>query len=117
MLISCQFKYGILVIGSGSMTGTLNKGDAVFYERFDGDKEIDVGDVIIFKQNDKKIVHRVVDKKTVNGEIRYTTKGDANGQNDDDYITNNDVVGVSKFRILYIGYPSIWIRDMYSNQK
>lgn len=117
MLISCQFKFGLLVIGSGSMTGTINKGDAVFYERFDGDEDIEVGEVVIFKQEDRKIVHRIVDKKTVNGEIRYITKGDANGQNDDGYITNEDVLGVSKFRILYIGYPSIWIRDMYANQK
>lgn len=40
MLISCQFRYGILVIGSGSMTGTINKGDAIIYETLDKDEEI-----------------------------------------------------------------------------
>lgn len=116
MLISCQFKYGILVIGSGSMTGTINKGDAVFYERYDRDKDIEESDVIIFRKNDKRIVHRVVDIKTVNGEKRYITKGDANTQNDDSYITDEDIMGVTKFKILYIGYPSIWVREMFVNK-
>lgn len=116
MLISCQFKYGILVIGSGSMTGTINKGDAVFYERYDRDRDIEESNVIIFRKNDKRIVHRVVDIKTVNGEKRYITKGDANTQNDDSYITDEDIMGVTKFKILYIGYPSIWVREMFTNK-
>jgi len=37
MLISCQFKYGILVIGSESMTGTINVGDAVIYESYNNE--------------------------------------------------------------------------------
>jgi len=116
MLISCQFKYGILVIGSGSMTGTINKGDAIFYESYDEQKDvIDVGQVIVFNQDNRKIVHRVVDVKRVNGETRYTTKGDANQKEDDGYITDEDVFGICKFRIAYIGYPSIWIRDIFSN--
>ena len=36
MLISCQFKYRVLVIATDSMTGELNKGDAVLYEAYDG---------------------------------------------------------------------------------
>ena len=114
MLITCQFKYGILVIGSGSMTGAINKGDAIFLEQYNKNKEIEIGQVIIFNKDNKKIVHRVVDVKKVNGEKRYTTKGDANQENDDGYITEEDITGICKFRIAYIGYPSIWIRDIFS---
>ena len=32
MLVSCKFKYGILVVGSSSMAGTIDKGDAVVYK-------------------------------------------------------------------------------------
>jgi len=116
MLISCQFEYGILVIGSGSMTGTINKGDAIFYESYDKQEDsIEIGQVIVFNQDNRKIVHRVIDIKRVNDEVRYTTKGDANQEEDDGYITDEDVFGVCKSRILYIGYPSIWIRDIFSN--
>jgi len=115
MLISCQFEYGILVIGSGSMTGTINKGDAIFYERYDKQKyEIEVGQVIVFTQNNRKIVHRVVDKRIVNSEAQYTTKGDANQKEDNGYITDKDIFGVCKFKMVYVGYPSIWIRDIFS---
>ena len=116
MLISCQFEYGILVIGSGSMTGTINKGDAIFYESYDRQEDvINEGQIIVFNQDDRKIVHRVIDLKRVNDEIRYTTKGDANQKEDDGYITDEDIFGICKSKIPYIGYPSIWIRDMFSN--
>jgi len=118
MLISCQFKYGILVVGSGSMTGSINKGDAIFYERYDKQKyEIEVGQVIVFTQNNRKIVHRVVDKRIVNSEAQYTTKGDANQKEDNGYITDKDIFGVCKFKMVYVGYPSIWIRDIFSKSE
>ena len=40
MLISCKFKFGVLVIGSGSMTGTINKGDIVLYETYGKNDEL-----------------------------------------------------------------------------
>lgn len=114
MLISCQFKYGILVIGSGSMTGTINKGDAICFEQYEG-QELSIRDVVVFNKDKLRIVHRIVDTEKINGEVRYFTQGDANAKQDDGYITGKDVVGVFKFRILYIGYPSIWIRDIFAN--
>lgn len=113
MLISCQFKYGMLVIGSGSMTGTINVGDAVVYESYDKQK-IENGDIIIFEKNGIKLVHRVVKIKNVNNEIRYYTKGDANNVMDSGYIVEKDIVGTIKFKIIYIGYPTLWIRDLFS---
>ena len=114
MLISCQFKYGILVIGSGSMTGTINKGDAIFFEQYNTREEIKEGQVIIFNRDEIRVVHRVVDIKNVNGEKRYTTKGDANEDIDEGYVTNEDIIGICKFRIVYAGFPSIWVRDILS---
>lgn len=112
MLISCKFHYGILVVGSGSMTGTINKGDAVVFESAKNIK-IHEGDVIIFKKDKLQIVHRVVDIKLVNGEYRYYTKGDANQKMDDEYVTKNNIIGVSRLKIKYIGYPTIWLKDMF----
>jgi len=115
MLISCQFKYGILVIGSGSMTGTINKGDAILYKQYDGQEKIVEGQVIIFNdENETKIVHRVIDVKQVNGEIRYTTKGDVNDKPDEGYITKSNIVGITISRLPYVGFPTIWMRDIFS---
>lgn len=113
MLISCQFKYGILVVGSESMTGTINKGDAVIYERYDKEK-INEGSVIIFNYNDIRTIHRVDEIKRVNGVNRYYTKGDANSKRDEGYVTDDKIFGVVKLKVKYIGYPTLWLREMFS---
>lgn len=112
MLVSCQFKYGILVIGSSSMAGNINKGDAIIYERYDGGL-INKDEVIVFKRDNIKVIHRVIDVRVVNDEYRYYTKGDANMQRDDGYVTAKDIIGTTDLRIKYIGYPSLWLRDIF----
>lgn len=113
MLISCQFKYGILVIGSNSMTGTINKGDAVIFERYDN-QEIKEGQVIIFDYDGVETIHRVVEIKIVNGQYRYYTKGDANKNIDNEYRVLDDIYGLIKLKVKYIGYPTIWVRRLFS---
>lgn len=113
LIISCKFYVGILAIGSESMTGTINKGDAVVFVKYT-DQEIEDGDVIIFTKNNQTVVHRVARIIENNGEAYYYTKGDNNETVDDGYITDEDIIGISKFRIKYIGYPTIWVRDIFS---
>ena len=69
MLISCKFTYGMLVIGSGSMTGTLDKGDAIIFRASNNIKEVKKGDIILFGSGDKVIVHRVVNIEDINEEL------------------------------------------------
>ena len=115
MLISCRFKYGILVIASGSMSGTLNKGSAIIFEQYDTEKDIiKKGDIIVFKSENLRVVHRVDNVSKINGKIQYITKGDANQERDEGYITDEDVLGIYKMKIDYIGYPSLWIRDVFT---
>ena len=112
MLVSCEFKYGLMVIGSESMTGTLDMGDAVIFEAYVG-QEILNGQVIIFDYNNIKAVHRVIKIMNVNGVNRYYTKGDANKEQDDGYITEKDIHGLVKIRIKYIGYPTLMVRKLF----
>lgn len=112
MLISCQFNYGILVVGSESMTGTINKGDAVIFEK-NNNQTIKKGQVIIFDYNGIRTIHRVNEIKRVNGKNRYFTKGDANKDIDIGYITDDKIYGLVKLRIKYIGNPTLWIRKLF----
>ena len=112
MLVSCQFKYGVIVVGSESMTGSINKGDVVLFERYDGGI-LDTGEVIIFDYNNIKTIHRIVDKSSVNGEIRYTTKGDSNKKEDSGYRTSEDIKGVVKLKVKYIGRLTLWFRSLF----
>jgi len=112
MLISCKFKYGILVVGSESMNGTINIGDAVIFENYKK-QNLKSNDIIIFEKNGLNLVHRVVKVENLNGNIRYYTKGDANTEIDSWTVTDNDVLGIAKFKINYIGYPSLWLRSLF----
>ena len=111
MLISCRFRYGLMVIGSPSMYSTLEKGDAVVFDsKF---SHINVGEIILFKKNDIIIIHRVVKVENVNDEIRVYTKGDNNLQVDSGYTTIEDVKGKVKFKIKKIGLPTIWVNELF----
>lgn len=117
MLISCKFQYGVIVIGSGSMTGTINKGDIVFYEKYSQEEEIKTGDIIIFEKDGQKIVHRVIDQRVMGTEMRYYTKGDANQQEDEGYAERQNIIGQVKGRIPYIGYLTLWVNDFLGGKK
>lgn len=111
MLISCKFKYGVLVIGSGSMTGTINKGDIIFYEKYKNTDDIKVGNIIVFYEDDIKVIHRIIDQKLMGEETRYYTKGDANQKQDEGYRETKDIIGQVKARIPYMGWFTLWIND------
>lgn len=115
MLISCKFRYGLIVIGSGSMTGTIDYGDAAFFESYHGQK-IDEGQIIVFKRENIRLIHRVVDVQKINGELRFYTKGDANDTIDDGYRISSDVVGLVNFKIKYIGYPTLFVNDLFGRK-
>lgn len=112
MLVSNQFKYGALVIATESMTGEINKGDVVLFERYEN-QEITEGQVIVFEQSGSMIVHRVVDIEIINGVAHYYTKGDANEDLDAGYITDANIVGVTSFKLPYLGYPTLWMRGLF----
>lgn len=113
MLVSNQFKFGSFVIATDSMTGEMNKGDVVIYERYDG-QIINVGEVIAFERNDSVTVHRVIDIKIINGEYRIYTKGDTNEDPDAGYVRVTDIVGLVNQKVPYLGFPSLWLRNLFS---
>ena len=112
MLISNQFKYGLLVIATESMTGEINKGDVVIFEDYEN-QSIKEGQVIVFERYGNMIVHRVVDIEIINGNARYYTKGDANEDRDSGFITDAEIRGVASKKIPFIGYPSLWVRQLF----
>ena len=111
-LISCKFTYGLMTIGSGSMTGTINIGDAVYFEKYTN-QDLNMNDIIIYRRNNKNIVHRIVEIGIFNGSYVYVTKGDNNQNVDEGYVYQSDVVGIVKQKIKYIGYPSVWLKNIF----
>jgi signal peptidase len=66
-----------------------------------------IGDVITAKMPEtpsETYSHRVVNKETLDGQVAYTTKGDANDSTDPDVVYQYNVVGKVLFSIPVIGY-------------
>ena len=112
-VISCQFSICAVVIATESMTGELNKGDMVVYERFN-DSFVKENEIVVFNNSGARVVHRVIKVEIVNGQYRYITKGDYNDVPDSGYITNSDIIGVVRFKIAYMGYPTLWMRSLFN---
>lgn len=111
-LNSNLFRFWMVVVGTGSMEPTINVGDAVIVDKSYQKHldKLDKGDVLVFKNGDKIYVHRIVNIDNIEGNYYINTKGDRKGQIEDSWIvTNKDIIGVVKFKIKYIGYPTVWL--------
>lgn len=113
MVVSCQFRIRAVVIATESMTGELNKGDVVVYERYD-EQILQVNQIIVFEKYGAKTVHRIIKIEIVDGQSRYFTKGDYNEDPDSGYITDVDVEGIVHFKLAYVGYPTLWLRSIFN---
>jgi len=113
MLISNRFGFGSYVVATESMTGEINKGDVVIYDEYDG-QHLAVEEVIAFEENGSVVIHRIIDIQNIDGTVRYYTKGDANDEPDLGFVTDERIIGIIKFKIPYVGYPTIWVRGLFS---
>lgn len=94
---------------SGSMEPTYSVGDLLYVKEVDPDS-VKVGDPITFVLNEDLVVatHRVVGIDSENR--RFTTKGDANENEDASPVHFNNLVGVPVFSVPMLGYVSAFIQ-------
>lgn len=112
-LVSGIFRYSMSAIASNSMYPALKKGDAVLIEAVD-DKNKDTlqKDMIVaFEDNGNIITHRIVSIELIDGVEYVITKGDNNDIKDVTKKTKDDIIGIVRFRIPYLGYPSVEISE------
>ncbi|MHA1374675.1 MAG: signal peptidase I [Promethearchaeota archaeon] len=122
--VSLNNQTPIVVVVSGSMTPTINKGDILFVQGRDPSliqKSSAVekdGDVIVFNAYKlwssaplDPIVHRVIDKWYTNGSYYFRTQGDANSLPDPVPIREDFVIGVVVGGIPFIGWIKIVLTD------
>ena len=88
---------------SGSMEPNISVNDLVIIKEVN-ENEIKKGDIISFKINGEIITHRVINIETdTNGEILYTTQGDANNIQDSIKIKFENIEGKYIGKISKIG--------------
>lgn len=114
ILVSGIFKYQIMAIGSGSMEPYIALGDAVIFEKVENQSlnNLQTGDIIVFRHKGKYITHRIVKIIIEDSQILYQTKGDNNEKVDDYKVKKDDIKGIVKMKIKYLGIPSIWFQEL-----
>ena len=70
------------------------------------------GTILVYNHDKKIIVHRIVKVINNNGNISFITKGDNNNANDSWTVSSNDVIGTTRFKIKYIGMPTVMLNDL-----
>ena len=115
LLNSGFFKYQTIVIGSNSMKPKIVKGDVVLVERLNDKekKELKIGDILIFKNQNKIISHRIYNIIERNNDRYYITKGDANEKPDAGATETKNVIGVVRLRFKKIGLISVWLNELF----
>ena len=115
ILITGLFKYQIMAIGSYSMTPNINYGDAVVFEKVRTNRlDLKKGDIIVFNYEGEVVVHRIVKIENISDDVVIETKGDNNKKKDKFKLSSKDVIGKVKFRIRFIGLPTVSLQEMFS---
>ena len=113
VLTSGIFKYYFLTIGSGSMEKEIFVGDVVIVKKLTPQEydQIQVGTILVFRMQNKVVVHRVVSINDDDGALIIKTKGDNNEDIDNWVVTESNLIGLTKYKIPFIGLPSVWLYE------
>jgi signal peptidase len=106
--------FKLYAVTSGSMQPTIPVGALAVSLP---EKDYHVGDIITFKPLNAKtknetVTHRIVKAENHNGEVLFTTKGDANSVADLKPITKKQILGRELFNIALIGYLFGYLRSL-----
>lgn len=93
--------YKLIVIESGSMEPTLKVWSMCYVKKESVIRERDIVTYITGKDNELLVTHRVVG---VNSDGTFTLKGDNSNMEDKQAVSKEDIIGVTKFNIPYVGY-------------
>ena len=114
--VSGYFRYYALAIASGSMHPVFDRGSVVITEqvkdKYDNYNKLKEGEIIAFKADKIIVVHRIIRIVHIGDEVFYYTKGDANEEEDNYLIKKENIIGIVRFKIPYIGYPTVWFSEI-----
>lgn len=115
ILVSGIFRYWAMAIGSNSMAPNIKTGDVVIIDQKETNiDDLKKGEIIAFKNNGKIIAHRLIDIEQSSAGALIQTKGDNNNDNDAWIVKQEDLVGTVKWKIPFVGWPTIWLNDIFN---
>ena len=99
-----------ILVASNSMSPTFWAGDVVITRTVEP-AEVQVGDIIRYKDGSHSTIHRVVDIQQVGNQTVFITRGDTN-DSDDPPVPEKAVQGKLLFTVPKIGWVSVGIRSL-----
>jgi signal peptidase len=106
------FSYKPVVIMSDSMVPIFARGSIVVVQQRYDPLDIQVGDIIQYSADTIMITHRVVAIEVGDESKRiFITKGDNNSSYDSP-VKDNQIVGVVRSTVPYLGYPTVWLQEL-----
>lgn len=109
-IVSNPWNYEVKVVMSGSMEPAIRTGSVVVVRSVE---DYEVGDIVTYyskSESGETTTHRIVDVRREGGAIEYTTKGDANDENDFGLLTEERIVGKVVGTIPLVGYITKFAR-------
>lgn len=107
--------YMPIAVKSNSMSPVFERGWVVITKKITEEqlKTIEKDSIIKYRLNNNYIIHRVIDIETdKDGNLLFTTKGDANNAPDVDKVKGEQIDGVVIMQLPYIGFPSVWLSEL-----
>lgn len=95
------------------MEKVLSKGDVVIIKNiFNNYDVLKEGQIIAYKYENVIVVHRIIKILDEKDKKYIYTKGDANLQPDNYVVLEENVIGIVKFKIPFIGLPTVWLNNI-----
>lgn len=113
------FRNEPVAIVSNSMVPAFSRGDVVVVRKLkiSDSKLLKKDDVLQYEMDGRVIVHRILRiKEDEQGQRIFITKGDNNNAPDLKPVSESQIRGVVKYVIPKIGYPSVWLNDIFSKR-
>jgi len=112
-LISGYFSYHLIGVNTSAISPRVERGDAAMIFKDYKYEDIKKGDVIAYKGDHDYIIDVIADKKRDGEKVTLYIKTEINEGEEDTLreITEDEIVGIYKFRIRKIAYPTIWFRE------
>ncbi len=102
------FGWKPFIVLSGSIENEIKTGDMVFVKETNPN-DLNENDIMAFKTNNNTVIIHKIAKKIVtkDGEIHFLTKDEKNNVDNQNYVLENQIEGIYKFRIAKLGKIAI----------
>lgn len=120
LFVAGVLPYKPVAVMSNSMVPVFSRGDIIIIKKIKEEdvKYLEEGQVIEYKvASGSSIVHRIQKVDYTGVKKVFTTKGDNNASADSEKVQENQVKGIVKMVIPYIGYPSVYFSQYVLNVK